>query len=96
VLLLFSRLLAKDPELLEVVLRTLSGHQTLSVGPSFLQQVKLTGKGVPDAVISQSGFLILIETKVDAAWNASQMSNHIENSSLVQKRNSQKRKCYFC
>lgn len=77
-LLLFSRLYAFSPVRLELLLGTLLDDTELIIGPGFQQQVR--GKGsVPDAMIRQASFSLVVETKVTASVDAEQLESHLSS-----------------
>ena len=73
-LLLFGRLYNSSVVKFEEFLSKILGYQ-IEVGPDFSQQVR-GASSVPDAMISQSSFKIIIETKVDSWIRHDQIVNH--------------------
>ncbi len=82
-LLLLSRIQAHDPRKLRAVLENLLGGDGLetngfSVGVEFSQQVRM-GSAVPDGMLLQRSFRILIETKRRGdAFHTAQLRSHLQ------------------
>ncbi len=77
VLHLFARIYEHSPKRLRVLLNEIVDDD-IPIGISFAQQVRSSGS-VPDGSIQQSPVKIMIETKVDAGVNVSQLKNHLAN-----------------
>ena len=76
-LLLLSRLYAHNPEYFQAVLRETLDDSQINIGPSFVQQGR--GKGsIPDGVVSQQSFRVVIETKLHASPELGQLSRHLD------------------
>lgn len=76
-LLLFSQIYSYKEEYLETMLGEISDGLEVSIGLNFEQQV--AGKNsVPDGVIKQNSFKILIETKRGKNFSESQLKNHMD------------------
>ena len=79
-LLLFSRLYHYSPLLFSKFLTTLLDDYNVEPGISFSQQSK-SPKSVPDGIISQSSFQIIIETKLSDLFSKGQLEQHISSFS---------------
>ena len=77
-LVLLSQVYRTAPSLLEQLMVTLSGDDRIALGPRFNNQAKM-GHSVPDAVISQAGFNIFIETKPHGNLTRKQVGNHLKS-----------------
>ena len=77
-LLLISRLYAHDPSYLEAFLNDLVETGTLGVGPSFIQQATHEGASVPDAVIEQKSFKLVVEVKHHTEPTVEQLEEHLK------------------
>jgi len=83
-LLMMRMLYRSHPAKLQAVLEGLLSETdgvniTLKVGPSFEQQVG-SSSSVPDAIISQDGFNLVIEVKPGPHWNEPQLINHLKSA----------------
>jgi len=79
-LLLLSRIYSFDEEYFRVFFEELPDEVMLPVGVKFNQQIK-EGTSIPDGLISQKKFKILIETKLGSSFRISQIENHIKDFS---------------
>lgn len=83
-LLMLRMIYRSHPNKLQTVLESLltddeeDGFE-LHIGPSFEQQVR-GSDSVPDAVIDQQGFSLLIEVKPEEKWDESQILRHIKTA----------------
>jgi hypothetical protein len=77
-LLLLSRLYQASPSKFKGFLNELLEDASLEVGVEFNQQKK-GKKSVPDAILSQSSFKILVETKLHKNFDLAQLSAHLES-----------------
>ena len=76
-LLLLGRLYEEDSEKFQKLLTGLCS-QEIEVGPSFYQQQK--GKNsIPDGVIHQNSYRLLIETKLGENYGLDQLKNHLQS-----------------
>lgn len=75
-LLLFSRLYNYSPNKFKQFIDTLTDIE-INVGVDFSQQSK-SKSSVPDGIITQSSFKIVIETKLFDNFNNYQLTNHLE------------------
>jgi len=76
-LLLFSQIYSYKEEYLETMLGEINDGLEVPIGLNFEQQV--AGKNsVPDGVIEQNSFKILIETKRGKSFRESQLKNHMD------------------
>lgn len=76
-LLLLSRLYANSPNYLEVFLNDLVETGTIEIGPSFAQQITYGGSSIPDAVIEQKSFKLVVEAKRDTEARLDQLIEHL-------------------
>lgn len=76
VLLLFSRLYHHSTLVFESVLNALEGEPNIEIGPDFDQQ-SVGEHSVPDGVITQSSFKIIIETKLRDEYDTDQLFRHL-------------------
>lgn len=76
-LLLFSRLYNESIHKFNVFINELLGEESVSVGIKFSQQSK-SSSSVPDGIMEQSSFIVVIETKLGSGKNFSkkQLLNH--------------------
>ncbi len=79
-LLLFSRLYNESIHKFNIFINELLGEESINVGIDFSQQSKAPNS-VPDGVMSQSSFKVVIETKLGSAKNFSknQLLNHLSS-----------------
>lgn len=75
-LLLLKYFYQENPIQFEKAINALADDTTFSIGPQFEQQ-KPQGNSVPDGLISQEPFEILIETKDGQKLNAGQIKRHL-------------------
>lgn len=78
-LLLLSRLYAHEPSYLEAFLNDLVETGTLEVGPTFIQQATHEGASVPDAVIAQKSFKLVVEAKHHTQPAVEQLGEHLKS-----------------
>ena len=76
-LLLLSRVHSEAPELLEEFLTDLADGVTVQVGPAFGQQVR-EARSVPDGILEQPSFKVVLETKLGDRASVSQLKRHLE------------------
>lgn len=77
-MLLFSRLYHHSPKKFNKFLNSLLEDDELEVGVSFFQQER-NGDSIPDGLISQESFKIVIETKLHNGFGNSQLINHLQS-----------------
>lgn len=81
-LLLFSRLHIERPTLFDRVLNGLLKLEEevvrLPVGPTFQQQTRSGDGGIPDGDITQTGWRVLIETKLGNGFTQTQVDGHLK------------------
>ena len=76
-LLLFSRLYAHNPYNFAAFINE-SLNISLDIGVSFVQQKRSSSQhSIPDGLISQSSFKIVIETKLDQNYDSDQLERHL-------------------
>lgn len=77
-LLLLSRLYAHDPSYLAGFLNDLvDTPEAIEVGPTFTQQRTHEGASIPDAVIEQKSFKLVVEAKRDGGARLDQLKEHL-------------------
>lgn len=77
-LLLLSRLYAHDPSYLAAFLNDLiETSETIEVGPTFTQQRTHEGGSIPDAVIEQKSFKLVVEAKRNTEARLDQLKKHL-------------------
>jgi hypothetical protein len=77
-LLLFSRLYAYNPFRFDNFLNeALQGKSSVDVGISFQQQTKSPEKSIPDGLLSQQSFKVVIETKLYSNYHLDQLRGHL-------------------
>lgn len=76
-LLLLNRLQHHNARVFEEVLREVISNDELTVGASFTEQEESPGKTVADGVIRQQSFHLVLETKLHASFNATQLIGHL-------------------
>lgn len=76
-LLLLSQIYGTSPDLLENFISELNEDLNFRVGPEFGQQIKGVSS-VPDGVVSQTNFKIVIETKLGDNVNQNQLKHHLD------------------
>ncbi len=77
-LLLLSRLYQHSPLKFQAFLNELLGDIQVEIGSRFSQQVKGLSS-VPDGIINQSSFKILVETKLHEGFNQKQLKDHLDS-----------------
>ncbi len=78
-LLLLSRLYAHDPSYLAALLNDLvESAEPIKVGPTFTQQRSHEGASVPDALIEQKSFKLVVEAKRGTEANLQQLKEHLK------------------
>ena len=78
VLLLLAQVNRLAPSVFSSLLTTLTDEE-YNVGPTFQNQIKISGKkSVPDALIQQAPFKIYVETKLGDELNLEQIRNHFQ------------------
>lgn len=82
-MLLLGRIYKTDPTLFERFLADVLDQDTLQIGPSFDQQLSAGGDGIPDGMIVQPGFRIVVEAKLtdDAFWGKERYTSHFKGES---------------
>lgn len=81
-LLLLSRIQASDPRLFRKVLAELFGDELsgkLEIGVQFAQQVSAPSGTVPDGMLFQSSFRIVLETKRHTKFDRKQVEGHLSS-----------------
>jgi len=83
-LLLLSRINLIDRRFFETLLNHLTGSTDFFIGPSFSQQRASGGKGIPDGMIQQQSFKIVIETKLwdGNFWRKEDYVSHFQNEQI--------------
>lgn len=77
-LLLLSQVYGTSPDLLENLISEISEDLNFRVGPDFGQQIKGTNS-VPDGIVTQANFKIVIETKLEDNVNQTQLKRHLDS-----------------
>jgi hypothetical protein len=80
-ILLLGRIYQIDRNLFELLLNKILDGGELTVGPSFVQQEGSGGIGIPDAIINQASFKIVVETKLwdKNFWSKEEYVSHFRN-----------------
>jgi hypothetical protein len=83
-LLLLSRLNLIDRRFFEGLLNHLTDSSDLFIGPSFSQQRSTGGKGIPDGIIQQQSFKLILETKLwdKHFWGKEEYVSHFRNEQV--------------
>lgn len=83
-MLLLGRVYKIDPNLFQKFLVSVLDLNDMQIGPSFDQQVSSGGDGIPDAMIFQPSFRIVVEAKLydNAFWDKERYTSHFNNESL--------------
>ena len=76
-LLLFGRLYQHSPVLFEQFLNVLLPEANIAVGISMLQQISSGTGSRPDGQLVQSGFRLVIETKLGRHFSHAQLKKHL-------------------
>jgi hypothetical protein len=77
-LLLFSRLYAYSPFRFQDFLNeALKGTSSINIGVSFEQQIKSQKESIPDGLLVQQNFKVVIETKLYANFDPDQLHRHL-------------------
>ncbi len=82
-MLLLSRIYKTDSALFQRLLNSVLESDDVIVGPTFIQQAADGGAGIPDAMIVQPSFKIVVETKLwsNTFWGKEEYSSHFRNES---------------
>ncbi|MCX2432191.1 hypothetical protein [Pedobacter sp. GR22-10] len=83
-LLLLSRINLIDKRFFEKLLNALTDSTDLFIGPSFSQQKSTGGKGIPDGIIEQQSFKLVLETKLwdNNFWGKEEYVSHFDNEKI--------------
>ncbi|RYZ86190.1 MAG: hypothetical protein EOP04_14360 [Proteobacteria bacterium] len=83
-LLLLSRINMIDRRLFETLLNYLTDSSDLFIGPTFFQQKATGGKGIPDGIIQQQSFKLILETKLwdKNFWGKEEYVSHFQNEQV--------------
>lgn len=83
-MLLLSRIYHIDARFFESLLNLLTESSDLSIRPSFGQQSGTGGKGIPDGIIMQQSFKLVIETKISDKyfWGKEEYVSHFNNETI--------------
>lgn len=76
-LLLFSRLYSYNPLRLEAFLKEILKDAPIEVGVSFQQQTRTKKGSIPDGLMSQISFKVVIETKLNNSHDLEQLTSHL-------------------
>jgi len=81
VMLLLGRIYKIDPALFERFMVSVLELDALQIGPTFNQQSSSGGEGIPDAMIFQPNFRIVVEAKLtdDVFWGKERYTSHFHN-----------------
>ncbi len=77
-LLLFSRLYAQSAQRFEAFLADLLENEPPEIGVRFTQQRTGSGGTVPDGLLEQRSFKVIIETKLHSKPEVEQLARHLE------------------
>jgi hypothetical protein len=81
-LLLFARLQHQNSRFFQQILRELISDDEIVVGALLTQQETATSGTIPDGVIRQRSFHIVLETKLHANFNVEQLQGHLAKFEL--------------
>ena len=83
-MLLLSRINLIDKLFFEQLLNALTDSSDLFIGPSFSQQNGTGGKGIPDGIIEQQSFKLVLETKLFDTnfWGKEDYVTHFNNEQV--------------
>jgi hypothetical protein len=83
-MLLLGQVYRIDPRLFETFLASTLGVDEFQIGPSFSQQKSNGGDGIPDALIFQQSFGIVIEAKRhdEFFWGKERYTSHFKDESI--------------
>lgn len=83
-LLLLSRINLIDKRFFERLINALTDSTDLFIGPSFSQQKSAGGKGIPDGIIEQQSFKLVLETKLwdKNFWGKEEYVSHFNNEKI--------------
>lgn len=83
-MLLLGRVYKIDPNLFQKFLVSVLELNDMQIGPSFDQQISSGGDGIPDAMIFQPSFRIVVEAKLYESefWDKERYTSHFNNESV--------------
>ncbi|MBE7557042.1 MAG: hypothetical protein HS126_38880 [Anaerolineales bacterium] len=77
-LLLFSRLYSYSPFRLQAFLNEILQDVSIDVGVSFKQQIKAQKDSIPDGLLIQQSFKVVVETKLYSNYDPDQLRRHLQ------------------